>query len=128
MVFLATAVFGLPTSFEVVDHVHDLLDGGVGRLERRDHFVFSGFLGAGLDHHDRRLAAGHHEVNLARLALRVGRVDDELSVHQADAHGGNRLFEGIVEMASAADAPVIASTSESFSASARINMPMICVS
>ncbi len=36
--------------------------------------------------------------------------------------------KGIVEIASAADAPVIARTSESFSASAEINMPMICVS
>ncbi len=57
------------------------------------HFLFADFLGAGLDHHDRVLAARDHEVERALLALLVGRVDDVLPVDLADAHAGDRLLE-----------------------------------
>ena len=50
------------------------------------------------------------------------------AVDEADAHAGNRLLEGNRGERSAADAPVIASTSESLSESAEINSATICVS
>jgi hypothetical protein len=46
-----------------------------------------------LDHHDRVAAAGHHQIQLALAALLVGRVHDELAVHDPDAHRGDRPLE-----------------------------------
>ncbi len=114
---------------QVVDGGDDLLDRGVRRLERLDDLLLGHFLGAGLDHHEAVLAAGDDEIELALLALLEGRVDDVLAVDQADAHAGDRLLERESRRAaSAADAPVIASTSVSFSASADSTSAMICVS
>ena len=58
-----------------------------------DRFVFGHLVGAGFDHHDAVLGAGDDQVEAALLALREGRVDDELAVDQADAHAGDGLFD-----------------------------------
>ena len=78
---------------QIVDDVDDLPDGGVRRVERLDDFLFGGFLRAGLDHHDAVAAARDDQIEAALAPLRVGRVDDELPVHQADPHAGDRLLE-----------------------------------
>ena len=66
--------------------------------------------------------------SLLCLALLVGRVDDVLAVDQADAHAGDGLLERNLESASAAEAPVMASTSGSLFVSADSTSAMICVS
>ena len=62
-------------------------------VERLDDFLFGHFLRAGLDHHDAVVAARDDQIEAALPPLRVGRVDDELPVDQADAHAGDRLLE-----------------------------------
>ena len=78
---------------QVVDRRDDLLDRRVRGVERADHLFFGRFLRARFDHHDRVGAAGDDEVDLALLALGVGRVDDVAAVDEADAHAGDRLLE-----------------------------------
>ena len=98
-------------------------------VERADHFFFGRFLRARLDHHDRVGAAGDDQVDLALLALGVGRIDRRTAPSTRPTRTPAIVFSnGIDESASAADAPVIASTSESFSASAEISSATICVS
>ena len=77
---------------ERVDHLDQLLDRLVRRLEGLDGLVFGDFAGACLHHHDAVSRAGHHEIELAQLALREGRVDDVLALDEADAHGGHGLL------------------------------------
>ena len=77
---------------ERVDHLDQLLDRVVRGLERGDRFVFGHLVGARFDHHDAVLGAGDDEVELALLALREARVDDELAIDEADTHGGDGLF------------------------------------
>ena len=48
---------------------------------------------AGLDHQDRVGGAGDHHVQRAGGDLLARRVDDELPVHLADAHGADRTLE-----------------------------------
>ena len=50
-------------------------------------------LAPGLDHHDRVAGAGDDQVELRVGELAVGRVDDELAVDAADAHGADRARE-----------------------------------
>ena len=57
------------------------------------HHVLGQELGARLDHHDRVARAGDDEVELRVRELAVGRVDDELAVDAADAHGADRAGE-----------------------------------
>ena len=52
------------------------------------------FARAGFDHDDRVRRTGHDEVEVGEIALRVGRIDDDLAVDVADAHGGDRIREG----------------------------------
>ena len=78
---------------ERVDAGDDFLDRRVRLLERLDDVFLGDFLGARFDHHDRVLAAGDDQIEPAVLALREGRVDDELAVDQADADAGDRAGE-----------------------------------
>ena len=68
------------------------------------------------------------EVEIARRALAVRRVGDELAVDAADAHGADRAGERDVGDQSAALAPLMERMSGSFSPSALSRMPMIWVS
>ncbi len=61
-------------------------------LERGDRFVFGHLVRAGFDHDDAVPGAGDDEIELALLALRESRVDDELAVDEADAHRGDGFF------------------------------------
>ena len=61
--------------------------------DRLGHDVLGQDLRAGLDHHDRVARAGDDQVELGLLELAGGRVDDELAVDPADAHGADRAVE-----------------------------------
>ena len=74
-------------------HGTDLLDLGVSELDGVDDAIFVDFVGAGLDHHDAFGRADDHDVELAVVHLRVGRVADELVVHQSDADRADRALE-----------------------------------
>ena len=60
------------------------------RRARRAARVSGSIARAALDHHDRVAARGDDQVQVAVGELRTGRVDDELAVDAADAHGRDR--------------------------------------
>jgi hypothetical protein len=69
-------------------------DGHLGELQRLDHDVLWHLVGAGLDHRDGLLGAGHDEVEVALLYLGVRGVEDKVAVERAaDAHGADRAVE-----------------------------------
>jgi hypothetical protein len=73
---------------------HDLPDDAVALDEGLRQDLLGDLGGAGLDHHDRVLGAGHQQVQLALgLEVGVGGVDDELVVPVADPHGADRVLE-----------------------------------
>jgi hypothetical protein len=78
---------------EIVDRRDDLPDGRVRGIQRLDHLLLGHLLRARLDHDQTVLAAGDNEIELARLALLEGRIDDVLPVDHPDADAGNRLLE-----------------------------------
>ena len=55
--------------------------------------IFGNFEGAGFDHDDRLVGAGHDQVHLAELLIGDRWVHDELAVEQTDAHAGDRVHE-----------------------------------
>ena len=61
--------------------------------DRLGHHVLGQDLGARLDHHDRVAGAGDDQVELRLVELAVRRVEDELAVDAADAHGADRALE-----------------------------------
>ena len=68
----------------------DLLDLSVAELNRIHYGVFSGFAGAGFNHHDALGGAHHHDVERALAHLFIGGIDDELAIdlpHANRAHG-----------------------------------------
>ena len=71
--------------------------------------------GARLDHDDRVVGAGDDQVDVGLVALGVGRVEDELAVDPADAHGADgRVERESSEQVSATEAPLMARMSGSF--------------
>src|SRR3990170_3043860 len=62
--------------------------------DRVGHDVLGEEPGARLDHHDRVARAGDDQVELRVHQLADGRVDDELTVDAADAHGADGTLEG----------------------------------
>ena len=72
----------------------DPADLRVGELEGLDHLLLRQLAGAGLDHRQGVLRADDDEVEDRLLRDGQRRVDDELAVHQADAHGAHRAHEG----------------------------------
>ncbi len=113
---------------EGVDLIADGLDGRVGGFEALQRFVLGDFLRAGFDHDDAVAAAGDDQVE--RLCLRCGYVGLMMySPSMRPTRTPAIVFSsGISESAKAAEAPVIASTSPSFSVSAETTKAMICVS
>ena len=75
---------------ELLLDVDERLQRAVAEQDRLGHDVLGQELGARLDHHDRVAGAGDDEVELRLGELAVGRVDDELAVDAADAHGADR--------------------------------------
>ena len=65
----------------------------MGELNRVYHGLFFHLLAAGLDHHDAVLGAHDHDVEQAVTHLRVGRINDELSVNKTDAHRAHRTLK-----------------------------------
>ena len=100
----------------------------VRELERLDEVLFGNFVGRAFDHDDVVLGADVDEIEIALVALVVRRIGDELAVDAADAHGADRAGERNVGNQSAAEAPLIARMSGSFSPSALSSIEMICVS
>ena len=71
----------------------DVLDDGVGQLERLDHLVLGHDVGAGLDHGDGLGGAAHDQVEIALEHVGHGGVDAQLAVDQTDAHSADRAGE-----------------------------------
>src|SRR5829696_6866316 len=68
-----------------------LPDLAVGDVERVEHLGLGDLLGPGLDHEDRLLGAGHHEVELGVERVLLFGVDDEVAlVVLADPHRADR--------------------------------------
>ena len=87
--------FGLPDlRLELLLRVADPADLRVGELERFDHLLLGHLACSCLDHRQRVLRADDDEVEGRLLRHRQRRVDDELAVDQADAHGAHRSHEG----------------------------------
>ena len=73
---------------------HDPAHGLVAEEDRVDQGLLGHLAGAALDHDDRVVAAADDEVEVGLVALRVGRVQDELPVEPSHAHGADRRVEG----------------------------------
>ena len=93
---------------QLLHRADELLDLGVGDVERVEHLGLGDAVGAALDHQDRVLGAGDDQVHLEVLVLLLGRVDDEVAVELADADRADVLATGTGEIARAAEAPFIA--------------------
>ena len=74
--------------------VDERLERAVAEEDGLGHDVFGQQLGAGLDHHDRVTRARDDQVELRLRQLAEGRVDHELAVDAADAHGADGAVEG----------------------------------
>ena len=86
--------FGLPTSSRSFScRSISGCDRAVAEQDRLGHDVLGEDLHARLDHHDGVAGAGDDEVELRVGELRVGRVEDELPVDAADAHGADGTLE-----------------------------------
>ena len=76
---------------EVALDLAELFDLAVGDIERVEDLGLRNLTGAGLDHQDRLVGAGHDQVELGVVGevLLVG-VDDEVAVDLADPHCADR--------------------------------------
>jgi hypothetical protein len=64
-----------------------------GKLQRLDELLLGQLSRAAFDHDDLPLDAGVHHVEVAEGALRMGRIDNELSVDPAHTDGADRSRE-----------------------------------
>src|SRR4051812_19203594 len=72
----------------------ELLDLAVGDVEGVEHLRLGDLVGARLDHQDRLVRAGHDEVEVGVVdEVGLARVDDEVALDLADAHGADRRRE-----------------------------------
>ena len=58
-------------------------------LHRLEEFVLGGFEAGALDHHDRVLGSGDHDLQVAHLEVVEGRVDEPVAVAARDADAGD---------------------------------------
>jgi hypothetical protein len=72
------------------------LDGFVGNLDSLKHFCFLDFLHFPFDHHDVIEGSPYHELDISRLKLLEGGVDDEFAIDAGDAYLTDRTVEGDV--------------------------------
>ena len=79
---------------QVVNPIDELLDGALRGLERGDHLGLTYFLCPGFHHDDAVARAGDDQVKKAGLPFRVCRVDDVLTVNEADAHPRSGFRDG----------------------------------
>src|SRR4051794_7255964 len=74
---------------ELVHGGRELLDLRVRDVERVEDLGLGHLVGAGLDHQDRLGGAGHDQVEVGLGDQLLGRVDDEVALDLADAHGAD---------------------------------------
>ena len=72
------------------------LNGFVGYLDSLEHFSFLDFLHFPFDHHDVIEGSPYHELDVRRLKLLEGGVDDEFAIDAGDAYLTDRTVEGDV--------------------------------
>jgi len=72
------------------------LDSFVGYLDSLEHFSFLDFLHFPFDHHDVIEGSPYHELDISRLKLLEGGVDDEFAIDAGDAYLTDRTVEGDV--------------------------------
>ena len=68
----------------------------MGKFDRGEDHFFGFFLGAGLDHYDSVFVPNDHDVDGGGCALRIGGVDDKLTIHAANPHCAHCGAEGNV--------------------------------
>ena len=71
----------------------DSFDLGMRGVEGIEHDAFIDFARARFHHHDRVGGAGDDQVEIGEIALLICRIDHDLSVEIADAHGTDRVME-----------------------------------
>ena len=81
---------------ELLLHLDELLHRLLRVVKGCHEFRFGKFVGLTFDHDDVGFVADIDQIKVAVFALLVGRVDHELSVDAADAHGADRAGEGDV--------------------------------
>ena len=113
---------------QLIDLGHNLLDFGMGELDRFEHGRFGQLIRSGLHHHDRVGSPGDDQIQFAALQRFEVRIYDELTVDPPDLDTGNGTEKGMLETASAAEAAVIPMTSEEPVLSDDSTAAMTCVS
>ena len=78
---------------QLLDRGDELLDLGVGDVERVEDLGLGDALGAALDHQDRLVGAGDDQVHLELLERLLLGVDDEVAVELADPHRADVVGE-----------------------------------
>ena len=113
LLLLDGSVYALPLLDEGELSVAERADGLLAEAHGSEHVVLGDLLGTGLHHGDEVARAGELEIEIRRLALLVGGVDDELARFgvAADFDTGGRTVEGAPPTSSAADAPPTQMTS-----------------
>ncbi len=91
---------GLHCAFRLAHLPGKIADGGanlfdflMAELDGLDHRLFRDLARAGFDHHDAFRRSHHHQVEIAIAPLGIGGIDDEVSVHLADAYCADRAME-----------------------------------
>src|SRR6185437_3651053 len=79
---------------ELDDRLDHLLALAVGEHDGAEHLLLGQLLGFGFDHHHRIAGAGDDQVEVAFGDLALRRVEDILTVLEADARGADRAHEG----------------------------------
>ena len=78
---------------ELVLHGNDLLHKRMSKFQGLDKFLLGEFVGSALNHDDVVLCADINQVEIAVLALAVGRVGDEPAVDPSDSDCSNRAVK-----------------------------------
>ncbi len=76
---------------QLVLHRNQVADAPLADLQRLDHVLFRDLERAPLDHHDRVVRTGDHEVHVGELKLLERRVEHPLALHAAHADACDRL-------------------------------------
>ena len=79
---------------DLVDERDGLLDLHMRRLDGVQHGVFIDLVGTGFDHDDLVHGGSHGQGQVALFALLLGRVQDDLTVHQADLNAADGAVPG----------------------------------
>ena len=109
---------GCPSLLELLLELDNILIGLVAELYRLHHNILRSLSGAGFHHYYCLLGAGDDQVELAVFQLGQGWIQYQFVINIADMDGAYRAVKGYSEIDSAAEPPITARISGSFSWSA----------